>query len=110
MEMHENQAMQPNPLRLPLVLTIGSLFIWFGFQTFQLIIERKSLLSITGSMQESVQEAQKLRTQLETLITKTAELAKQGNPSARKAVEELEQKGIPIKAEPQQPSKAQPLK
>jgi hypothetical protein len=110
MEMHENQAMPSNSLKLPLSLTIVSLFVWFGFQTVQLIIERNSLLSITGSMHESVQEAQKLRTQLETLVTKTAELAKQGNPSARKAVEELEQKGIPIKAEPQQPSKAQPSK
>jgi len=84
--------------KLPLILLTVSLLVWFGFQTVQLFFERKNLLSVTGSFQSAVQEAQKLRTQLETLITKTAELAKQGNTSAKKAVEELEQKGIPIQA------------
>ena len=85
--------------KLPLILLTVSLLVWFGFQTAQLILERRSLVSVSGNFQSAVQEAQKLRKQLETLITKTAELAKQGNVSAKKAVEELEQKGIPIQAD-----------
>ncbi len=101
MEMQESQITEPASTerpawKLPLILLTVSLLVWFGFQTAQLILERRSLVSVSGNFQSAVQEAQKLRKQLETLITKTAELAKQGNTSAKKAVEELEQKGIPI--------------
>lgn len=103
MEMQEDQITEPQSVerpawKLPLILTLVSLLLWFGFQTAQLFLERKNLLSVAGSFQSAVQESQKLRAQLEALITKTAELAKQGNASAKKAVQELEQKGIPIQA------------
>ena len=45
-----------------------------------------------------------MRAQLETLVTKTAQLAKQGNASAKTAIEELEKRGIPIRAA-EQPAK-----
>jgi hypothetical protein len=109
MEMQENLITEPAPAgrpawRLPLILMMISLLIWFGFQTVQFVLERKSLVSATGNLREAMQESQKVRAQLEALITKTAEFARQGNPSAKRAVEELEQKGIPIQPEPR-PSK-----
>ena len=89
---------------LPLILIMVALLVWFGFQTFQLVLERTNLISLQGSLVAAVQESQKMRAQLETLINKTTELAKQGNASAKKVVEELEKRGISINAAAQ-PSK-----
>lgn len=106
MEMQENQvatsaAAAPQEWKLPLTLTMVSLLIWFGFQTVQLVIERNSLVAVTANLHEAMEESQKVRAQLEAFLSKTAELARQGNPSARQAVAELQQKGIPISADPQ---------
>ena len=87
-----------------MILTIVSLLVWFGFQTVQLVLERSNLSLLKGNLEAAMQESQKVRAQLETLITKTAELANQGNASAKTVVEELEKRGIPIKAATQ-PSK-----
>ena len=38
-----------------------------------------------------------MQSQLQALVSKTAELAQQGNPAAKMAIEELEKRGIPIK-------------
>lgn len=98
-EIRDNDAARPEPAsRLPLILTIVSLLVWFGFQTVQLVIERSNLSLLKGNLEEAMQESQKVRTQLETLISKTAELANRGNASAKTVVEELEKRGIPIKA------------
>ncbi|MEK7716465.1 MAG: hypothetical protein AAB322_01785, partial [Pseudomonadota bacterium] len=75
-----------------------SLLVWFGFQTVQLVLERSNLSLLKGNLEAAMQESQKVRAQMETLITKTAELANQGNAGAKTVVEELEKRGIPIKA------------
>ena len=91
---------------LPLVLTMVALLIWFAFQAFQMFVERSSLSDLKGNYESAVQESQKMQAQLQSLIGKTAELAQQGNPAAKAAVEELEKKGIPIKgAAAAQPAK-----
>ena len=89
----------------PLLLTLVALLIWFGFQTFQLIVERNSLSSLKASFDSAVQESQKMQSQLQALINKTIELANEGNAAAKTAVMELDQKGIPIKGAAPQPAK-----
>lgn len=84
------------PSRLPLILTLIALLVWFGFQTVQLVLERNNLSTLKASFDAASQESQKMRTQLEVLITKTNELANQGNPNAKTVVQELEKRGIPI--------------
>jgi hypothetical protein len=79
-----------------LTITVASLLIWLGFQTVQLVLERNNLLAVNSNFQAGMREAEKMRVQLETLITKTAELASKGNPNARAVIEELKQKGIPL--------------
>jgi len=108
-EIRDSDVAKPEPIErrassLPLILTIVSLLVWFGFQTAQLVLERSHLGLLKGSLEAPLQESQKVRAQLETLITKTAELANQGNASAKTVIEELEKRGIPIKAAAQ-PSK-----
>ncbi|MBI2352196.1 MAG: hypothetical protein HYV00_12110 [Deltaproteobacteria bacterium] len=102
-KIRDNDVAKPEPgerraSSLPLILTVVSLFVWFGFQTVQLVLERSDLSQLKGNLEAAMQESQKTRVQLEALVIKTAELASQGNASAKTVVEELERKGIPIKA------------
>lgn len=102
-EVRDSDAVKAEPVerrtsRLPLILTIVSLLVWFGFQTVQLVVERGNLSLVKGNLEAPMQESQKVRAQLEALINKTAELAKQGNANAKTVIEELEKRGIPIQA------------
>jgi hypothetical protein len=113
MTLVENEAPQLNETRdpevaagpreargssLPLIFTIIALLIWFAFQTVQLVSERTSLGAVKSNLEAPMQESQKVQSQLQSLITKTAELASQGSPGAKAAVDELEKRGIPIKS------------
>jgi hypothetical protein len=82
-----------------------SVFIWFAFQTLQLVVERNNLSAVKANFESAMQESQKMQSQLQSLISKTLELANQGNPAAKAAVLELEKRGIPIKGAPPQPAK-----
>jgi hypothetical protein len=90
---------------LPVILTLVSVFIWFAFQTLQLVVERNNLSAVKANFESAMQESQKMQSQLQSLISKTLELANQGNPAAKAAVLELEKRGIPIKGAPPQPAK-----
>ena len=90
---------------LPLILTMVSVLIWVGFQTVQLLVERNNLAAVKGNFDSAMQESQKMQSQLQSLVSKTVELAQQGNPAAKAAVEELEKRGIPIKGATAQPAK-----
>jgi len=82
-----------------------SVLIWFAFQTLQLVVERNNLTALKANFDSAMQESQKMQSQLQSLVSKTAELAQQGNPAAKAAVEELEKRGIPIKGAAAQPTK-----
>jgi len=90
---------------LPLLLTMVSVLIWFAFQTLQLVVERNNLTALKANFDSAMQESQKMQSQLQALVSKTAELAQQGNPAAKAAVEELEKRGIPIKGAAAPPAK-----
>jgi hypothetical protein len=96
---------------LPLLLTLVALLIWFTFQTLQLVLERQNLSAVKANYEQAMQEAQKTQGQLQALITKTVELANQGNPGAKAVINELEKRGIPVQGmAPPPPSKAPPSK
>jgi hypothetical protein len=86
-----------------LILTVVSLLIWFGFQAVALTLERNQLSAVNSNLQAAAQESEKMRAQLEALITKTVELAGKGNPNAKVVIEELQKRGIPLGAAPQAP-------
>ena len=111
-EIEEIQDQQPviEPIEkrassLPLILTMIALVVWFAFQTFQLFLERSNLGALKGNFESAMQESQKMQSQLQSLVSKTVELAQQGNPGAKAAVDELEKRGIPIKGAAAQPAK-----
>jgi len=97
----ENDVARPEPaerpgLRPAVIITMVSLLIWFGFQTVALVLERNNLIAVNSNFEAGMRQAEKMRAQLETLITKTAELASKGNASAKAAIEELEKRGMPL--------------
>lgn len=105
----EHEVAKPEPAeragwRLPLALTLLALLIWSGFQTLALVVERDQLRTVNSNFEVGMGEAEKMRAQLNALVTKTAELASKGHASARAALEELAKKGIPISS-PTPPAK-----
>ena len=90
---------------LPLTILLIALVLWFGFQTVQLAIERANLGEARGHQEAAMQEAQKLRTQFESLISKTSELANKGHAGAKLVMEELQKRGMAAQSEAITPQK-----
>jgi hypothetical protein len=94
---------------LALTLVLVSLVLWFGFQAFQMIRERSNLSLVRASQDSAIQEAEKIRTQFESLISKLSELANKGHAGAKMVLDELQNRGMgpaPDAATPQpQPAK-----
>ena len=90
---------------LPLIILLIALLLWFGFQTLQLATERANLGEARGHQEAAMQEAQKLRTQFESLISKTSELANRGHAGAKLVMEELQKRGMAARPEAITPQK-----
>lgn len=84
----------------PLALLAVALVVWVGFQTSQLISERRGLRTLKEGQEAQVQTSQKLRASLDAIATGTLKLSEQGNPNARFIVDELRKRGITINATP----------
>jgi len=97
-EVARPEPAERSALSLPLALTMIALLIWFGFQTVALVFERNQLSAVKSNFEAGMQEAQKMQAQLQTLITKTAELASKGNANAKLALEELQKRGMPVQS------------
>lgn len=81
---------------IALTITIVSLILWFGFQAFQLVRDRSGLRLLKANQETAIQESAKIRTQFQTLMTKTAELANQGHAGAKMVIDELQKRGVGI--------------
>ena len=84
---------------LPLTILLIALVLWFGFQTLQLASERANLNEARAHQEAAMQEAQKLRTQFESLVTKLSELGNKGHAGARLVMDELQKRGIAAQPE-----------
>jgi hypothetical protein len=79
---------------LPLTLVVISLFLFIAFQTYQSLRDRSALSDVRASQEQTVQEATKVRHQLETLAGETAQLAADGDAGARAVVDEMKKQGV----------------
>jgi hypothetical protein len=107
-EIEERELIPPSVERganLPLIILLIALVLWFGFQTLQLASERANLGEARGHQEAAMQEAQKLRTQFESLINKTSELANKGHAGAKLVMEELQKRGMAAQPEAITPQK-----
>jgi hypothetical protein len=84
---------------LPLTILLIALVLWFGFQTLQLASERANLNEARGHQEAAMQEAQKLRTQFESLISKLSDLANKGHAGAKLVMDELQNRGVTAQPE-----------
>jgi hypothetical protein len=83
-------------LWLPVVLVVVSLFVLMAFETGQAIHERGALADLRRSQEPTIQEATKLRQQLETLASRTAQLAAEGDEGAKTVVDQMKRQGVTL--------------
>ena len=83
-------------LRLPVVLGVVSLFVLMVFQTGEAIHDRGALSELRRAQEPTVQEAVKLRQQLEALASQTAKLAADGDEGAKGVVEQMKRQGVTL--------------
>ena len=81
---------------IPLCLLGASWLLWAIFQMFMLITEGSNLRTLKANQENTVQQAMKVRAQLDSIAAKTAELAARGNQGAKTIVEELRKRGVTI--------------
>jgi hypothetical protein len=92
-----NGARRPEDgLSLPLVLVVASLFVLMAFETGQAIHDHGDLADLLRSQQPSMEQAAKLRQQLQNLAGKTAELAAAGDPGAKSVVDQMKAQGVTL--------------
>jgi hypothetical protein len=83
-------------LRVPVILVVVSFFVFMGFETAQAVHDRSALSEQRRAQEPAMQEAIKLRQQLETLAGKTAQLAGEGNEGAKAVVDEMKRQGVAL--------------
>jgi hypothetical protein len=81
-------------LELPVLLVVVALFVLMAFETFQAVHDRGALADLRRVQEPTVQEAIKLRQQLETLAGRTAQLAAEGDEGAKTVVEQMKRQGV----------------
>jgi len=87
---------QSSVIFIPLCLLAASWLLWVIFQMTMLITEGSNLRMLKANQENTVQQATKVRAQLDSIAAKTAELANKGNPGAKTIVEELKKRGVTI--------------
>jgi hypothetical protein len=90
----EEAAEEESSLNLPLLITLVSLLIWFGFQTLQLARERSNMTFLKANQENAIQESQKVQAQFQSTLGKLAELANRGHAGAKLIVEQLQRQGL----------------
>jgi hypothetical protein len=78
------------------VIIVASFFALLTFETGYAIHDREALADQRRLQEPAMQEAVKLRQQLETLAGKTAALAADGDEGAKTVVEQMRRQGVNI--------------
>ncbi len=96
MALGREQGSAIDDLWLPVVLVVVSLFVLMAFETGQAIHDRGALADLRRSQEPTVQEAIRLRQQLELLAGKTAQLAAEGDEGAKTIVDQMRRQGVTL--------------
>lgn len=80
----------------PLLIIAFSTTAWGAFQAYQLVQENDALKKLSANQESLMQNAAKLRTQLDSIAGDTQRLANAGNANAQAIVTELRRRGITI--------------
>lgn len=87
---------------VPMTVMAFSLFLFFAFQSFQVMQERDNLKANMGKLDSALEQSQKLNAQFGGLVVGTQKLAGEGNAIAKDFVGRLKKIGVIMepKAEP----------
>jgi hypothetical protein len=85
-------------LLLPISLIAFVVFIMLGFQTSQILIERKALHDAKAQQVKPLDDSKKIQAQLDALAMGTKKLAEQGDKDAKAIMDQLKQMGISVGA------------
>jgi hypothetical protein len=96
MALGQQQDEEISGLLLPVILGVVSLFVLMAFETGEAIHDRGALSELRRSQELTVQEAVKLRQQLEALAGGTAKLAAEGDEGARAVVDQMKRQGVTL--------------
>jgi len=83
---------------LPVILVVVGFFVLLAFETGYEIHDRQALADQHRSQEQVMQEALKLRQQLEALAGKTAQLAAEGDEGAKAVVDQMKRQGVNLTA------------
>lgn len=111
----ETSSVDANTSKVPFIITLAALLLYFAFQTLQMVVERGNLGMMKANQEGSIQEAQKIHAQFKQLVSKTSELANQGHAGAKMIMEGLQSQGFSVAHETKEavpetkaPSKLEP--
>ena len=79
---------------IPLLIGLVALVAFLGFQSVELWAVRGTLDSQRESQNNAIEASQKMRQQLNTIASKTAELAQKGDPDAKALVDAYAKRGL----------------
>ena len=96
MKMAASASHRSDSVSLPVILIIVSLLVLMGFQTYQAVQDRETLLDLQRAQEPTIQQAIKVRQQLETLAGGTAQLATEGDENAKAIVDEMKRQGVTL--------------
>lgn len=80
------------------VILATALLVWQAFQTFQFVREWKAFRAILASQEPTIQRAERVRAQLDSIAKQTQELAWAGNVGAASIIDGLGRRGVSIDA------------
>ena len=89
---------EPGGWWLPVVIIAISFFVLMAFETGYTIHDRDALKEQQRLQEPAVQEAIKLRQTLDGLAARTAQLAADGDESAKAIVDQMKRQGITLSA------------
>ena len=84
---------------LALTLVVFSWCAWMVFQTVQLVRERNHLTQLKTNQEAALNEAAKVKEQIESITADTVKLAAAGNQGAQRIVAELRKRGFKVGAD-----------
>ncbi len=98
----QSRSVQPQKVQwyntfVPILLIILTLLVSVCFQGVMLAKDHESLQSSKANQDSALDESKKLRAQLDSIATQTAQLAASGNESAILIIEKLRANGITVK-------------
>jgi hypothetical protein len=78
-------------------LLSATLLVLGCFMLYQALTERSSLIFALGAQEQPLQQAQKIKSQLDALASATAKLADEGDAGAKQIVDAMKAQGIAIR-------------